>query len=538
MGKNSLIVSILVYSVSLEKRIIEEIEKTGVSGEKLNSLKSRLASEFGKNIPSNATLLSMIDKQSSLRQTLQKRKTRSISGVSVIAVMTSPHPCPHGRCVYCPTEAKIPQSYLSREPAVMRAQRAGFDSFAQVQNRVNQYKLTGHNTDKNEIIVMGGTFTARDWEYQKEFVKGCFDGLNGFKSASLDDAKKANEKTASRCVGLTIETKPDWAKKDHIEKILELGATRVELGVQIPDDENYILTKRGHTVQDVVESTQYLKDAGLKVCHHFMPNLPGSTPEKDLRYFRLLFDDQRYRPDMLKIYPTLVATGAELYDWHKDGRYECYDEETLIKLLMEIKASIPEYVRVMRFHRDIPAFHILHGTRKSNLGDIVLQRMEEKGMKCKCIRCREVGHQLRKGREIGDVSLRVIEYDSSLGKEYFINYGNDDVIIGLLRLRIPYEPFISPITSETAIVREVHVFGQEMAIGEKNEANATLPSSQPQNTSWQHKGVGKMMLLKAEEITKDIGMEKVAVTSGVGVREYYRKFGYSLDGFHMVKTLD
>ncbi len=257
-----------------------------------------------------------------------------------------------------------------------------------------------------------------------------------------------------------------------------------------------------------------------------MPNLPGSNPEKDLEYFRLLFNDHRYRPDMLKIYPTLVATGSELYEWHKEGKYQCYDEETLIKLLMEIKASIPEYVRVMRFHRDIPAFHILHGTRKSNLGDIVLERMREKGIKCKCIRCREIGHQLRRGIAVGEVSLRVKEYESSFGNEYFINYGNDDVIIGLLRLRIPFEPFIDNITKQTSLVREVHVFGQEQAIGEK-----------PSKESYQHRGIGKLMMKKAEEISQDKGMEKIAVTSGIGVREYYRKLGYELEGFHTVKSL-
>lgn len=512
--------------MSAEKRILEELRKSDVSGEKLNALKTRISAELGVSIPSNAQILSLVegDERKVLEERLRKKKTRSISGVSIIAVMSSPHPCPHGRCVYCPTEARIPQSYLSREPAVMRGQRANFESFGQVQNRLNQYKSTGHKTDKIEIIVMGGTFTARDFEYQKTFVKGCFDGLNGFESENLSDAKKSNENAENRCVGLTLETKPEWSKKEHVEKMLELGATRIEIGVQIPDDESYILTKRGHTVQDVIDSSQYLKDSGIKICHHFMPNLPGSNPQKDLKYFKLLFDDHRYRPDMLKIYPTLVATGSELYEWYKQGKYQCYDEETLIDLLAKIKSHIPEYVRVMRFHRDIPAFHIHHGSKQSNLREVVQRRMEEMGLRCRCIRCREVGHQIRKGVDVGDVNLRVLEYESSFGQEFFINYGNDNVLVGLLRLRIPHEPFIENITKQTSLVRELHVYGSEASIGEKG-------------AEWQHKGIGKLLLQKAEDISNDHNMEKIAVTSGVGVREYYKKRGYSLENYHMVKTL-
>ncbi|MFB6215644.1 MAG: tRNA uridine(34) 5-carboxymethylaminomethyl modification radical SAM/GNAT enzyme Elp3, partial [Candidatus Aenigmatarchaeota archaeon] len=400
-----------------------------------------------------------------------------------------------------------------------------FDSFEQTRNRLEQLKLTGHPTSKIDLIVMGGTFPARDFNYQKEFVKGCFDALNGRRSEDLQESKHRNERTENRCVGLTVETRPDFSKKEDIDRMLELGTTRVEMGVQIPDDQIYQKIKREHTVKDVIESTKFLKDSGLKVTYHYMPGLPGSGPEKDLEEFRNLFSDERYMPDSLKIYPTLVVENSELERWYKEGKYEPYDDEELVDLLCEMKDEIPPWARVMRLHRDIPSDSIVAGCRSSNLRQIVHRKMEERKESCRCVRCREIG---RNGVEVSDLDLnfRTRSYDASGGKEYFLSYEDEseDVIAGLLRFRIPDEPFREEIDGKTGLVRELHVYGSEIPV--ESEKNGV-----------QHSGFGRKLLQRAEELGMNKGMGKMAVMSGVGAREYYRKFGYTLKGPYMTKSL-
>lgn len=462
-----------------------------------------------------------------------KKKVRTISGVSIVAVMTKPLSCP-GRCVYCPggvdKEIPTPKSYLPKSPVVMRAMRDAYDPYRQVESRLKALKSMGHITDKVEIIVMGGTFMAAPVQYRHDFIKGCYDGLNGFVSNTMDDAKNYNETAENRCVAMCIETRPDWALEYQINQMLNFGATRVELGVQIPDDENYKLTKRGHSVKDVIESTRLLKDSGFKVYYHYMCNLPGSELEKDIGMFKLLFDNPDFRPDGVKIYPCLVLENTELQQWFGNGDHYAYTSDELVELLAKIKMLVPRYARISRVMRDIPAEYVVGGTKYSHLRDAVKAQMASKGEKCVCTRCREVGYNLLYGRHVeeSEIKLKRMDYEASGGHEVFLSFEDvkNDILLGLLRLRTPLRPFRSEITPNTSLVREIHVFGKETGIGESFSAD-----------QFQHRGFGRKLLEEAERISKESGMEKIAVISGVGARMYYRKLGYELEGAYMVKKL-
>jgi len=313
--------------------------------------------------------------------------------------MTLPMKCP-GECIYCPTHHITPQSYTPESPAVLRAKRCDYDAKRQVKLRLEVLSAMGHPIDKVELIVMGGTFLAYPEDYQYQFIKGCFDALNGEESATLEEAKRVNETASHRCTGLCIETRPDWCGQKEIDRMLEFGATRVELGVQTLDDGIYRLVRRGHRVEDVVNATTLLREHGFKVHYHWMPGLPGSTPEKDLELSRGLFSDTRFKPDGLKLYPTMVVAGTELEKWYRNGHYQPYDIDTMINLLVEIKSLVPKYVRISRVLRDIPAKFIVGGC-KDSLRGVIKQRMKQRAIECKCIRCREYGHRAQGGWEIG-----------------------------------------------------------------------------------------------------------------------------------------
>lgn len=509
------------------RKILEKILAEDIRRDELQRVKTRISSELSSEIPSNEEILQLASEEERKKVigVLQRRPSRSKSGVSIIAVMSSPEDCPNDSCLYCPSASDVPQSYVDDEPAVMRGQRNDFDGYKQVRNRLQQIELTGHPGTKIDLIVMGGTFPARDIKYQKEFVKRCYDGLNGKISDSLTEAIQINETAEHRCIGLTIETRPDYCNEKEINRMLDYGTTRVELGVQIPDDDIYRTVKRGHRVEDVVRATKLLKDAGLKVTYHYMPNLPGSDPDKDLEYFKMLFADTRFMPDSLKIYPTLVVSGSELEQWYKNGEYEPYAESELVELLARIKEEIPPWVRVMRLHRDVPRQHIVAGTEKSNLRQIVKKYMQEANMECRCIRCREVG---RVEHELSSLNFELKErkYSASGGTEYFISWEDleKDVVAAILRLRIPDEPFREVIGKDTAIVRELHVYGSEVDI-DKNSSEV------------QHSGYGRKLLERAEELASGHGLNKLAVISGVGARKYYEKYGYNREGVYMVKEV-
>ncbi len=443
--------------------------------------------------------------------------------------MTEPAPCP-GHCLYCPTYLETPQSYTPESPAVLRAIRCEYDARAQVEFRLKILTEMGHPTDKVELIIMGGTFLATPVAYQYLFIKGCFDALNGTDSLDLAEAKRFNESALHRCTGLCIETRPDWCGQDEIGRMLEFGTTRVEMGVQIPDDEIYRTVRRGHTVADVVQATALLKEHGFKVHYHLMPGLPGSTPEHDLEMAALVFADPRFRPDGLKLYPTMVVGGTELEEWYRDGRYQPYDDETMLTLMADIKAIVPEYVRISRVLRDIPAKYIVGGL-KDSVRDLVREKMEARGIACRCIRCREYGHRLKRGREAGLPYLKRLDYDASGGREIFLSFVDaNDTLFGLLRLRIQDKPLPVPgdgMEGCTAVIRELHVYGPE------------VPLSQQEEDAVQHKGLGKALMLEAERIAaEEFGARQIAVLSGVGAKEYYRTgFGYRSAGDYMVRGL-
>ncbi len=457
-----------------------------------------------------------------------RKTTRTISGVTPVAVMMKPHPCPHGRCAYCPA-VNSPNSYTEKSPVVLRARRSGYDPVKQVRGRLRVLEACGHPTEKTEIIIMGGTFFGYPEDYRKEFVKGCFDALNGFVSPSLEEAKKFNETAKRRCVGLCIETRPDFCGTDEINEALELGCTRVELGVQTLDDEVYEKVERGHGVRDVVRATRLLKDSAFKVFYHVMPGL-FSDFEKDVKMFRRLFSCQDFRPDGLKIYPAVVVKGTKLEELYRKGEFRPYSSEEIVELLTRLKPMIPKYVRVARVMRDIPREYIVAGSPHSHLRDAVKARMRELGLKCRCIRCREVGYFVRDGGRIdeGAVKLCRFDYRASGGKEVFLSIEDteNDVLISLLRLRIPFRPFRPEITEATALVRELHTYGPQVPINRREEEK------------YQHRGYGALLLREAERIAgEEFGMEKMVVISGVGVREYFYRFGYRPDGPYVSKEL-
>ncbi|MCL0094787.1 tRNA uridine(34) 5-carboxymethylaminomethyl modification radical SAM/GNAT enzyme Elp3, partial [Dehalococcoidales bacterium] len=453
---------------------------------------------------------------------------RTISGVTPVAVMTLPMPCP-GECVYCPTFTNTPRSYTTESPAVLRAKSCGYDAKKQIKLRLKILSEMGHPTDKVELIVMGGTFLAYPVDYQYQFIKDCYDALNGEESATLEEAKQLNQTANHRLTGLCLETRPDWCQQEEIERMLEFGTTRVELGVQTLDDEIYRLVRRGHKVEDVINATTRLREHGFKVHYHWMPGLPGSTPEKDLALAGRLFNDASFKPDGLKLYPTMVIVGTELEKWYREGRYQPYDVTTMVNLLVKIKSMLPRYVRTSRVLRDIPAKFIVAGCRDS-LGDVIKQQMKQQGIKCKCIRCREYGHRSRDGWEIGKPQMVRMDYPASGGKEIFLSFDDEnETLFGLLRMRIQSKPIPAlrqKSNGNLALIRELHIYGPEVRLKQQNP------------TAAQHKGLGKALLREAERIASDeFHAQQMIVLSGTGAREYYIKFGYCSQGDYMVKNL-
>ncbi|MGB8707865.1 MAG: tRNA uridine(34) 5-carboxymethylaminomethyl modification radical SAM/GNAT enzyme Elp3 [Dehalococcoidia bacterium] len=453
-----------------------------------------------------------------------KKISRTISGVTPVAVMGKPIGCP-GECIYCPTFPDAPKSYTSESPAVLRAKLCNYESRRQVEERLRVLMDMGHPADKVELIVMGGTFLAYPEEYQYQFIKDCYDGLNGSESPTLEAAKQMNETAEHRCVGLCIETRPDWCRGEEVKRMLEFGTTRVELGVQTLDDNVYRLVKRGHEVVDVARATKLLKGYGFKVYYHWMPGLPGSNPEHDLELSRRLFDDDNFRPDGLKLYPTLVIAGTELEKWYEDDRYQPYPMDELVKLMIGIKTNVPGYARIPRVMRDIPSKFIVAGCKDLALRSALKKRMKEIGVVCNCIRCREYGHRLRDGWKVGEPRLKRLDYEASGGKEVFLFFEDErETIFGLLRMRVGS---VAVGNGDLAMVRELHVFGSEVPLREKLVGAA------------QHRGLGLELLKEAERIARDeFQAPKIAIISGVGAREYFRsECGYELDGAYMIKGL-
>ena len=453
-----------------------------------------------------------------------RKISRTISGVTPVAVMVQPMGCP-GECIYCPAYPDAPKSYTPESPAVLRAKKCDYEPRRQVEERLRVLSQMGHPANKVELIVMGGTFLACPTEYQRQFIKGCYDGLNGSQSSSLEVAKQMNETADHRCVGLCIETRPDWCREEEVKRMLEFGTTRVELGVQTLDDDIHRLTRRKHGVAEVVKATKLLKDYGFKVYYHWMPGLPGSTSEHDLELSRQLFSDETFRPDGLKLYPTLVISGTELETWYRDGRYQPYPMDEMVDLVINIKALVPGYVRIPRVMRDIPTKFIVAGCKDLALRSAIKKRMKEMNIQCRCIRCREQGHRSRDSWKIGEPYLRRCDYEASGGKEVFLSFEDEgETLFGLLRMRVGS---LAVGDGNLAMVRELHVFGSEVPLGEKQSGAA------------QHRGLGGELLKEAERIAREeFKAQKIAVLSGIGARDYFRsECGYELEGDYMVKEL-
>lgn len=472
---------------------------------------------------------------------------RTDSGVAPVTLLTKPYACP-GKCVYCPTEVRMPKSYVASEPAAARALSLKFDPYQQVVKRVQMMEKNGHEAKKLELIIKGGTWSAYPWSYRQWFIKRCFDAANHLgqtkhmRYTSLLASQRANESAAYRIIGLTIETRPDWINAKEIARLRLLGVTRVELGVQTLDEEVLRLTKRGHGVADVVRATTLLKAAAFKTDYHFLPGQPGSTAEGDVRVFSELFDDPRFRPDMVKIYPCVVIPSAELSEWYKEGRFKPLEGEELVEAMIKMKTRVPYYCRISRLIRDFPSTEISGGNLVTNLRDMIKVRMAERGLVCHCLRCREAGHRPDLAPDVLP-QLFVEAYENVGGTEYFLSIEDParTTVLGFLRLRLPSkhmqmvdekttrelkEIYTSlPQVRGAASIRELHTYGQALRIKDDNA------------TRVQHKGIGRRLMHEAERIAKQEGFRQMIVISGVGVRAYYRDLGYRLAGTYMRKKL-
>ncbi|MCP3684884.1 MAG: tRNA uridine(34) 5-carboxymethylaminomethyl modification radical SAM/GNAT enzyme Elp3 [bacterium] len=550
--------------------LISTLKQRKLSKKELAKLKMKLCSKYKlKKIPTDIQVLMHADEKDIPKINLITKPTRTLSGVAVVAVMTKPAKCPHGKCIYCPGGVKsafgdIPQSYTGKEPATMRALRANFDPYTQVFNRLEQYIVTGHTIDKVELIIMGGTFPAFTKTYQKHFVKYLFKAMNDFSDmfykkgkfdfvkfkkffelpgevgnkertkkihakirklkgkCELEKEQKRNEKSGARCVGLTIETRPDYGLLEQGNEMLKLGCTRVEIGVQSVFDDALEKIQRGHDVKTTVKSIKTLKDLGLKINAHYMLGLPGSNEERDLEGLNALFSRSEFRPDMLKIYPCMVTKGTKLYNMWKKKQFKPITTKRAAELIMKFKASSPEYLRIMRVQRDIPTYVTEAGVDMTNLRQHIQQLMKKRKIKCNCIRCREAG----RAKTIGKVSIKISEYTASAGTEFFISAEDKNkVLVGFCRMRFPLQFLRKEINPRTAIIRELHVYSPSVALGEKTKK------------SMQHRGFGKQLVKTAERIAKLSEKNKMLVTAGIGAREYYKTLGYKKESVYMSKKL-
>jgi len=526
----------------IEKRkiqIVQEMAKEEIFSEKeFEKVKQKTIARIKMSFPPNNELLMIyknLRKQDNVHpnfyfeKLLKKRPIRSLSGVAIVAVLTKPWPCP-GKCIYCPTEKNIPQSYLSGEPAVERAKTLNYDPYLQTRKRIEMLEKNGHPTDKIELIVIGGTWSYLPKRYQTWFIKRCFDGANNQKkfASSLEKAQKRNEKAKHRLIGITLETRPDYITSNEIIRMRRLGCTRVEIGVQIIDDQVLKINRRGHFIKETIKATELLKNAGFKICYHIMPGLLGSNPKKDLERFRELFSNSNFKPDMLKIYPCVVTKGSKLYKIWQQKKYQPYTDLELSNLLINMKLLVPSYTRINRVIRDIPSWQIQGGSKISNMRQYLKTKMEKEGLKCQCIRCREIKSEQFK---LKDLKLKRQEYTASSGQEIFLSFclEKQDKLAAFLRLRMLIDNnkklLQQKILKNSAIIREVHTYGQLVPLNQKKEKAV------------QHLGLGKRLIKEAEKIAQKAGYKKIAVIAGIGVRPYYRKLGYHLQNTYMTKKL-
>lgn len=557
--------------------LIQAIKDKDLNKQEISKLKLRLCSKYRMAyVPTDIDVLLHAEKEDfhALKK-LQTKPVRTISGVTVIAVMTKPFRCPHGKCIMCPGGPEsyfgdVPQSYTDKAPAIMRAKRNNWDPYFQVLNRLEQYVVLGHSFDKIDLIIMGGTFISTPKRYQEDFVMYSFKAMNDFSRlffvkgkfdlirfknffelpgevdskeryshviSKMEAMKKKNIRNLEyeqdyndkvskiKCIGLTIETRPDYAKTEHCNQMLNLGCTRVELGVQSTREETLKAMGRGHSAIDAIESTRILKDLCFKVNYHMMPGGPGSDKSKDLEDLKEIVLNPKYRPDMLKIYPCMVFKGTGLYELWRRKKFVPLSTREAAHIIAEFKRIVPPYMRIMRVQRDVPSYMTEAGVDKTNLRQYVQEITKKENIKCRCIRCREP-----RSRISGIPKIKTLEYEASGGREFFISVedAKNDCILGFCRLRLSSQSLRKEISCKTALVRELHVYGSEVQIGEKNT---------DEELQIQHRGFGKKLLKEAESLAKKEGCIKIIVISGIGVRGYYRKLGYKKQGPYMAKNL-
>ncbi|KPI95435.1 PREDICTED: probable elongator complex protein 3 [Papilio xuthus] len=538
---------VIVISEIIQELLIAHRQGKDVN---LNKMKTRISSKYGLGTsPRLVDIIAAVpaDAKSILLPKLKAKPIRTASGIAVVAVMCKPHRCPHinftgNICVYCPGGPDSDfeystQSYTGYEPTSMRAIRARYNPYLQTRHRVEQLKQLGHSVDKVEFIVMGGTFMSLPEDYRDYFIRNLHDALSGHTSSNVSEAVKYSEKAKTKCIGITIETRPDYCLQRHMSDMLNYGCTRLEIGVQSVYEDIARDTNRGHTVKAVCENFNLAKDAGYKIVAHMMPDLPNVDFERDVEQFIEFFENPAFRADGLKIYPTLVIRGTGLYELWKTGRYRSYPPSTLVDLIAKILALVPPWTRVYRVQRDIPMPLVSSGVEHGNLRELALARMADLGTDCRDVRTREVGIQeIHNKVRPYEVELIRRDYVANGGWETFLSYEDpdQDILVGLLRLRKcaadTYRPELKPGPNanfkQCSIVRELHVYGSVVPV------NARDP------TKFQHQGFGMLLMEEAERIAREEhGSDKMAVISGVGTRNYYAKIGYHLEGPYMVKML-
>lgn len=464
-----------------------------------------------------------------LRAHLQMKPMRTQSGVSVVTVLTKPYPCP-GKCIFCPTDVRMPKSYLHDEPGAQRAERHGFDPHAQTASRLRALEKIGHPTEKIELLILGGTWSSYRRDYQEWFIKRCFDALNGFEAATLQEAQAANAAGRRRNVGLVVETRQDHVDVDELRWFRYLGVTKVQVGIQTMDEQVLALNKRGHDAQSTRDAFRLLRLAGFKIHGHWMANLLGATVASDIEDYSRLWSDPAIRPDELKIYPCMLVPNAELHDYWLRGEYTPYSEEEVVDVLAACKAQTPRYVRLNRVIRDFPTTNIVAGNKKANLRQVAQERLRAQGTPCRCIRCREIR---RDAVRFEDLELRDLTYRTDATTEHFLSYEtalgfpHDDRLAGFLRLSMPDRDIVHPLPELEgyAMIREVHVYGPALNLGEDSRGEA------------QHIGLGTRLIDRAKTLARAAGYRRIAVISAVGTREYYSRLGFAPDGLYMSMAL-
>ena len=461
---------------------------------------------------------------------IRMKPIRTLSGVTTITVLTKPHPCP-GECVFCPTIEGMPQSYLPDEPGARRGVENEFDPYRQVASRLKALHDVGHPTEKIELLILGGSWSAYPKDYREWFLRRCFEAMNGENpldnqgDVSLYEVQARNVNAEKRNVGLVIETRPDLINAEELKLLRKQGVTKIQIGIQSMNDEILEKNRRGHDSATTLKATALLREAGFKITAHWMPNLLGSTPDLDKEDFKRLWEENGVNPDELKIYPCQLLNSAPLYGIWQDGDYEPYDETTLLNLLADIKTMVPRYCRINRVIRDIPSTNVIEGSRNTSLRQDVAVEMARRGTKCECVRCREIREQRM---EAGELVYDDFSYRAAGAEEHFLSYNTaDDKLAGFLRLSLPNDDNALDIDDlmNAAIIREVHVYGQSLEVGTEQEGMA------------QHAGIGKSLIAHAERIAKDHGYQKIAVIAAVGTRAYYAGRGFELGDLYMVKPV-